>query len=62
MLSHELAVEHAIRRGFGPPRPTEERVGIEIEMLAVDPDGRRADHEAVSQAVGVARRPPRAAR
>ncbi len=51
MLSHELAVEHAIRRGFGPPRPTQERVGIEIEMLAVDPAGRRADHEAVSQAV-----------
>ena len=51
MLSHELAVEHAIRRGFGPPRPTEERVGIEIEMLAVDPDGRRADHAAVSQAM-----------
>jgi glutamate--cysteine ligase len=47
MLSHEVAVEHAIRRGFGPPRPTEERVGIEIELLAVGPDGRRADHATV---------------
>jgi glutamate--cysteine ligase len=51
MVSHELAVEHAIRRGFGPPRPTQERVGIEIELLAVGADGRRADHETVSDAM-----------
>jgi len=48
VLSLNAATEHAARRGFGQARPAgPERVGVELEMLAMGRDGRRAPHDVV---------------
>jgi glutamate--cysteine ligase len=48
VLSQSAASAHAARRGFCPARPDQgDRVGVELEMLAVDRTGRRASHDEV---------------
>jgi glutamate--cysteine ligase len=52
VLSYDAAHEHAARRGFCPARAdAPERVGIELEMLPMGLDGRRAAHDEVAAVV-----------
>lgn len=56
VISRDAAVEHAVRRGFTPPRPGgPDRVGVELEMLPMELDGTRAPHDlvrSIMEAVG----------
>ncbi len=58
VLDYHAAAEHAARRGFVPTRPhgdgdRTDRVGIELELLPMGLDGRRAAHDEVAAVVAL---------